>query len=279
MKEYQEKMIREMKVRNFAEGTQTCYLRIADRVVAYFGRDAELISSDELKEFLINLQTDRRLSPSTVETYLHSLKFLVNVALKRSSDPLIVDGRKRQKPLPVVLSRDEVKRVFACSRSIRHRTMFMTAYSTGVRIGELCRLKVSDIDSKRMVIHVHMGKGQKDRYTLLSPDLLRQLRVYYLKYRPVDYLFYGITREVPAGLSGVYHAWKRTVRRSGLEKKICFHTLRHCFATHMLEAGVDLRTIQVMMGHLSLMTTSIYLRISTKAIAVAGTKMDLLKFF
>lgn len=279
MKDYQEKMIREMQIRNFAEGTQKIYLYIVERAVEYFGRHPEQVSSDELKDFVLKLQAEGKLSNSTLESYLSGLKFLVNVALKRRQDPLIVDGRKREHPLPVVLSRAELKRVFACSANLKHRTVFMTAYSTGIRISELVNLKIIDIDSKRMLIHVRRGKGQKDRYTILTPELLRQLRVYYLKYRPTSYLFYGATREVPAGIEMAYRAWKRAYAKSGLEKKVCFHTLRHCFGTHMLEAGVDLRTIQVMMGHSSILTTTIYLRISNRAISEVGTKIDLLKFF
>ena len=280
MKDYREKMIQEMKIRNFAEGTQAVYLRSVDEAVAFFGRDPENITSDELKDFILKVQAERKLSNSTVENYLSGLKFLVNVTLKRRQDLLFVEGRKREHPLPVVLSREELKRAFSCSSNMKHRTMFLTAYSTGVRISELCNLKVQDIDSKRMVIHVHMGKGKKDRYAPLTPELLRQLRAYWLKYRPTSYLFYGASLDVPVGIEMARHAWKRTYVRSGLEKKkVCFHTLRHCFGTHMLEAGVDLRTIQVMMGHTSLMTTAIYLKISNIAIATAGTKIDLVKFF
>jgi len=280
MKEYQEKMIREMKIRNFAEGTQAVYLHVVDRAIAYFGREPQDISSDEFKAYVLDVQTDRNLTNATIESYLSGLKFLVNVTLQRRSDPLIVDGRKREHRLPVVLSREELKRAFACAGSnVKHRTMFMTAYGTGVRISELCNLKAGDIDSSRMLVHVRNGKGRKDRYTMLSPELLRQLRIYWLKYRPTSYLFYGISRDVSCSIAMPFHAWKRTYARSGLDKKVCFHTLRHCFATHMLEAGVDLRTIQVMMGHSSIATTAMYLKISTKAIAVAGTKMDLVKFF
>jgi integrase/recombinase XerD len=279
MKDYQEKMIREMKIRNFSESTQGVYLYIVDRVLAHFGRDPEDITSDELKQFLLNYQAEKNLSNSTIENYLSGLKFLVNVTLQRKHDPLVVEGRKREHKIPVVLSREELKRVFACSENIKHRTVFMTAYSTGVRISELCNLKVTDIDSHRMVVHVRCGKGAKDRYTVLSPELLRQLRAYYAKYRPLEYLFYGRTREVPAEISMPHHALRRTLAKACLGKRASFHTLRHCFATHMLEAGVDLRTIQVMMGHSSIMTTAIYLKVSTKAIAGASDKTDLLKFF
>lgn len=280
MKDYQEKMIREMKIRNFAEGTQTVYLHIVDRVVSHFNKDPGEISSDELIEFLLKLQAEKKLSNSTIENYLSGLKFLINVTLRRKSDPLIVDSRKREHPLPVVLSREELKRVFACAGdNVKHRTVFMTAYSTGLRLSELCHLKIGDIDSRRMLIHVRLGKCRKDRYTVLTPELLKQLRLYYLKYRPTSYLFYGDTRDEPAGIEMPYRAWKRAAAKSGINKKVCFHTLRHCFATHLLEANVDIRTIQVMMGHSSLQTTAMYLKVSTKAVATIGTKIDLVKFF
>lgn len=279
MKEYQEKMIREMTIRNFSPATQTIYLHIVNRVITHFGRDPQDITSDELKDYLVKLQAANNLSNSTIENMLSGLKFLVNITLQRKHDPLIVEGRKREHKLPVVLSRDELKKIFACATNIKHRSILMTAYATGIRISELCHLKVSDIDSKRMVVRVRSGKGQKDRYTVLTPELLRQLRVYYLKYRPIDWLFYGRAPELPAEISMPHHAWRRTLAKACLGKRAPFHTLRHCFATHLLEAGVDLRTIQVMMGHSSIMTTAIYLKVSTKSIAVAGTKMDLLKFF
>lgn len=234
MKEYQEKMIREMKIRNFTEGTQSMYLYIVERAVAHFGREPQNITSDELKDFVLKTQVERKISNSTTESYLSGLKFLINVALKRKDDMLIVEGRKREHPLPVVLSRDEIKRALACaSANIKHRSVIMTAYATGVRLSELVHLKIGDIDSRRMVIHVRSGKGQKDRYTILTPELLRQLRAYWLKYRPTSYLFYGASRDVPAGIEMPYRAWKRAYAKSGLTKKVCFHTLRHCFATHM----------------------------------------------
>jgi len=278
MKDYQEKMSREMKIRHFAESTQDMYLKVVDRAVAYLGRDPQEISSEELKDYVLEIEAENNLAASTIEIHIHALKFLINVALNRKSDPFIVERRKRERPLPVVLSREELKRAFDQSENVKHRTLFLTAYGTGLRIAELCNLQVGDIDSKRMVIHVRMGKCRKDRYTLLTPELLRQLRAYWLKYRPTGYLFYGASRDLPAQTDMVYHAWKRTYARSGLEKKVCFHTLRHCFATHMLEAGVDLRTIQVMLGHSSIQTTSMYLKISTQRIAVAGSILDLVKF-
>jgi site-specific recombinase XerD len=279
MKEYQEKMIREMKIRNFAEGTQAGYLFIVNRVLTHFGREPQDITSDEVKQYILDYQAQRNLSNQTVVHYLSAMKFLINITLQRKHDPLEFEGRKREQKLPVVLSREELKRVFACSENIKHRTVFMTAYSTGVRISELCNLTISDIDSDRMVVRVQCGKGRKDRYTVLSPALLLQLRRYYLKYRPSSYLFYGKTREVPCEISMPHHALRRTLSKACLGKRASFHTLRHCFATHMLEAGVDLRTIQVMMGHSSILTTAIYLKVSTKTIAGANEKTDLLKFF
>lgn len=280
MKDYQEKMIREMRIRNFSSGTEKLYLSIVERVVAHFDRHPEQISSDELKEFVVQCQVEKKISASTMVSYISALKLLVNVALKRRHDPLLVDRIQRDRPLPAILSREELKRTFASASNLRHRTLFMTAYGTGVRISELVNLTVSDIDSQRMMIRVRMGKGNKDRYTVLTPELLKQLRLYYLKYRPTSYLFYGANRDVPVGKEMASNAWKRLLIRCGLRRPgVCFHTLRHCFATHMLEAGADLRTIQVMMGHTSIVTTSRYLRISTLTITSVSTKHDLLKYF
>jgi site-specific recombinase XerD len=280
MKDYEEAMIREMKIRNFAVGTQKLYLAIVSRVVTHFGKHPNDITSDEFKDFVVQCQVEKKISASTMVSYVSALKLLVNVALKRRHDPIAVDRIQRDHRLPAILSREELKRAFASASNLRHRTLFMTAYSTGLRISELVHLTIDDIDSSRMLVRVRMGKGRKDRYTLLTPECLRQLRLYYLKYRPTSYLFYGVSKDRPVGKEMPHSAWKRLLIQCGLRRPgVCFHTLRHCFATHMLEAGADLRMIQVMMGHASILTTTRYLKVSTLTITAASSKHDLLKYF
>lgn len=278
MASYQEKMIREMTVRNFSPGTQTHYLYIIKLIANYFGRAPESISSDEFKDFIARIQSERHLSNSTIITYISAIKFLVNVTLRRTADPFIIENRRRDKPLPVAMSRSEVKQLLSGATNLKHKTILFTAYSAGLRISEVVDLKVKDIDSTRMMIHVRQSKMLKDRYTTLSPALLQLLRVYWQMYRPKHYLFFTESCDKPIGIGGANSAFKRAYKKSGLTKKISFHTLRHSFATHMLEAGVDLRTIQVMMGHSSIQTTAGYLKISSLNIGAAGTKIDLLKF-
>jgi site-specific recombinase XerD len=254
-------------------------LRAARKLCEHYGRDPEEISSEQIKSFLLHLQETRKLSSGTIGCYLNSYSFLVNEALKRTSDPFRVPRRRRERPLPEIYTRDEVKRLIAAADNLRRRTLLMTAYSTGLRIGELAVLQVSDIDSKRMLIHVRCGKRKKDRYTLLTPSLLDQLRLYYRKYQPTSYLFYSDeSKDAPVTTWVPMKAFRLARRKTGLHKGRGIHTLRHCFGTHLLEAGVDLRTIQLLMGHSSISTTAGYLRLTDKRLETAKIAVDLTKY-
>ena len=278
MKPYEEKMIREMELRNFAPTSKQLYLTWAKKICAHFGREPEEITSEDFKTFILHLQNEGRLASSTIYGYINLIRFIVNHALKRRDDPFEIHRRKREHRVPEVLTKSELKRLFACTDTLKKKTMLMTMYSSGVRISELCRLEIKDIDSQRMVIHVRQGKGRKDRYTLLTDGLLQQLRLYYRKYQPTSYLFFGITKDVPTNQVVPSKAFRFALRKSGIGKGKGSHTLRHCFATHLLEAGVDLRTIQVLLGHTSISTTAQYLKVTDKKLETAHVAVDLLKY-
>jgi integrase/recombinase XerD len=271
-------MMREMELRNFAPTSKQLYITVAKRICDHIGREPERITSDEFKDFILYCQNEGKLSSSTIHGYINIIRFLVNHALNRRDDEFNIRGRKREHRLPEVLTKNELRRLFSFADTLKKKTMLMTMYSSGVRISELCHLEIKDIDSARMLIHVRQGKGRKDRYTLLTQGLLDQLRLYYRKYKPTSYLFYGITKDVPTNQVVPSKAFRLALRKSGIGKGKGSHTLRHCFATHLLEAGVDLRTIQVLLGHTSITTTVKYLKVSDKKLETAHVAVDLLKY-
>lgn len=281
MKSFKEKLIQEIQLRNYSPATLDVYTTICNRVERELGKSIESTSSQKLKEYILNLQNEGRLSLATIHTNINAIKFVVNKAIKRTDDPLIIENRRAPKKLPEIFSQNEVRKLINSADNLRRRVVLLLAYSAGLRSSEIVNLKVGDIDSKRMMIHIRDSKNHKDRYTILQPHLLDQLRVYWKKYRPVTYLFPGAKGpDTPATTCGLtVKAFRLAKKKSGLKKGRGIHTLRHCFATHLLEAGVDLRTIQVMMGHSSISTTAIYLKVTQKKIHETNLKVDLLKYF
>ncbi len=265
-----------MELRNFTESTKKLYLCIARRLSKHFNRDPEKITSDEIKDYILHLQNNQKLASATVYGYINAYRFLINHSLKRTSDPFDMPRRKREHKLPEILSKEELQLLFACAGNMKKRTMLMTMYSAGLRVGDLVKLQVKDINSNRMMIHVKGGKGRKDRYTLLTPSLLKQLRFYYKKYRPTSYLFYNRKKDNSYDAIVPYRAFREAQKSAGISKGRGTHTLRHCFATHLLEAGVDLRTIQVLMGHTTIDTTSKYLKVTDKKLESVRVAVDLL---
>jgi site-specific recombinase XerD len=231
-------------------------------------------------DYILQLQKSGVYSWSTIHNYIGAYKFLINKALGRKEDPFILEDRKSPKTLPEVLSVNEVKRIINSANNLRRKVILLLAYSAGLRVSEIMNLRIKDIDSARMMIRVVDGKNKKDRYTILNPHLLKELRLYWLKYKPKNYLFPGKDGDHQPACTGMaVKAWRIAKRRSGIIKGNGIHTLRHCFATHLLEAGVDLRTIQVMMGHSSISTTAIYLKVTQKQLENTQVKIDLLKYY
>lgn len=221
-----------------------------------FGKSPELFGAEEVRQYQLYLITDKGLSSSSVNIVVCALRFLYRYTLGHPWDIERIRPSRREKKLPIVLSLDEVMQFFNAVESTKHRVILMTAYAAGLRVSEVTQLKLTDIDSKRKTILVEQGKGNKDRYVMLSPRLLGVLRDYWKVYRPPEWLFPGTTQNTPISPATVRNVCRLASLASGLGKKVTPHTLQHSFATHLLEAGTDLRTIQVLLGHKSLISTN-----------------------
>jgi len=269
-----ERMIHEMTLRNFAPETQRSYLRAIDALVRWTGSDPRAIGLDTINNFLLHLRKEKGLLPKTANAYAQGLRFFYLCVLARPWSAAAIICARGPKSLPVVLSQEETVRFLAAARSFKYRVILTTAYATGLRVSEVCHLKLTDIDSSRMVIRVELGKMRKDRYVMLSPLLLELLRDWWRMARPKFWLFPGHDPACPISTSAVEKICRKTRATSGLKKRVTPHTLRHGFATHLLENGVDLRTIQVLLGHASFSSTARYTHIATAALAKVKSPLD-----
>jgi site-specific recombinase XerD len=269
-------MIEEMELRNYAPKTIALYVDNVAKFAKHFGKSPELLGHEHLREYLVHLVQERKMAWGTYTQALAALRYLYRWVLKRGEIVLDIHGPRRLLHLPVVLSLEEVSHFFAGVVSYKHRIILMTAYSAGLRISEAVHLQLSDIDSERMVIRVRQGKRKKDRYTVLSPVLWEMLRHYCWAARPMSYLFPGRSLHQPMSASQVQRACREAQVNAGIDKEITPHTFRHSFATHLLEAGTDLRVIQALLGHSSPQTTALYTRVSTKLIGSTRSPLDLL---
>lgn len=272
-----QKMIDEMKLRRFSESTQTLYVSAVSGLAKHYNLSPDLIDKDKIRQYLLYLMEERELAWSTCNVVVSGLRFFYTQTLGIDSMHLGIPPMKTQKKLPEILSFEEIERLFRCAADLKHRALLMTTYAAGLRVSEVVNLQLTDIDSKRMTIRIRQSKGNKDRYSILSGRLLVELRSYYRKYRPVEWLFHGSHKEgqlQTRTAQSVYYAAKT---RAGITKEGGIHTLRHCFATHLLEAGVDVRTIQSLMGHASIMTTMNYLRVTGKKLAATSSPLDLIE--
>jgi site-specific recombinase XerD len=267
-------MIDDMRLRNFAPGTVSVYVNCVARFARHFGKSPELLGPEDVRAYLLHLIEQRRPSWSYYNQIVQALRFLYKVTLGRDWALEYIAYPKQPKRLPVVLSPTEVTRFFAAVGRLKDRALLMTAYAAGLRISEVAALRVEDIDSRRMVIRVRQGKGRKDRYVMLSPRLLDLLRRYWKAARPRTWLFPGQTPDRPVSVRTVTRTCRRALQAAGLEKRVTVHTLRHSFATHLLEAGTDLRTIQVLLGHASPRTTAVYTHVSPAAVRATISPLD-----
>jgi site-specific recombinase XerD len=275
-------MLDELERRNYTQTTRRAYILGVEQFARHFHRPPDQLGLDHIREYQTYLFRVRKLQPATVAVRLAALRFLYVAVLKR---PWTIDDTpypKRPDKLPTVLSQDEVTRLIDAALTPLHRAVLMTLYGTGLRRAELTRLKISDIDAQRMVIHVLGGKGRKDRDVMLSPKLLDALREYWrgLKYKPRTWLFPGgawhSRTEQPMTDKVVWYACEQAAKRAGIDKPVHPHTLRHSFATHLLEAGVDLRTIQLLLGHSDLKATTVYLHLSHRHLQATASPLDAL---
>jgi site-specific recombinase XerD len=275
MTELRQRMLDDLQLRNFSPHTQSAYLSAVARFARHFGVSPERLGPEEVRQYLLLMVHQRHVAWSTYNITLCALRFFYQTTLGRAG---LLDGipcPKEPKRLPVVLSREEVAIFLAAAPRLKSRTMLTMAYAAGLRVSEIVALEVGDIDNQRMLIRIRQAKGLKDRNVMLSPKLLELLRTYWRRERPRRFLFPSQT-EKPLSTGQVMLTCRRTRRRSGLNKDVTVHTLRHSFATHLLEAGVDLRTIQVLLGHRNLKTTAIYTAVSTERIASIASPFDAL---
>jgi integrase/recombinase XerD len=261
----------------YSPHTQKAYLRGARHFARHYMRSPQEMGEQEVRDFLLHLVRDRNASPATQDMYVNALKFLYGVTLKRPEVVKDLSHPKRPKTLPDILSPAEVLRVFAAIRSVKYKAIIATAYAAGLRISEVCSLSVADIDSQRMRIHVRSGKGKKDRYVMLGESLLALLRQYYQAVRPQGkYLFTGQKSHSHISTSSVILVLRQVIRETGLLKKVTMHTLRHCFATHLMEAGTDIRILQGLLGHSSILTTMRYTHITDRLVQKLVSPLDIL---
>lgn len=271
-----QRMTEDMEIRNLSPNTQLAYLQQVTSFAKYCQRSPEVVGPEEIRAYQLHLTNERKLASGSLSIIASALRFLYKVTLKRAWVDAEIPLPKKPFILPVILSREEIAHFFESIASRKHCTILMTAYAAGLRVSEVTRLKLTDIDSQRMMIRVDQGKGRKDRYVMLSPQLLEILRTYWQAARPKHWLFPGDILGRPITTGAVEAACQKARRVSGIKKPITPHSLRHGFATHLLEAGTDLRKIQLLMGHRSLATTARYLKVATTTVCATTSPFDLL---
>jgi len=259
-----ERMLQDLKIRNLSPRTQECYLWHVEQYAKHFGKSPALLGPEHIRQYQTHIVEHKRSSWSGFNQAVCALRFLYGITLGQDWTIQHIPFAKREKKLPEVLSVEEVRRLLRAVANMKHRAALMAIYSGGLRLTEGTGLRLADLDSERMTIHVRQGKGRRDRFVPLSETLLKFLRDYWRVYHPQSYLFPGATLDRPLHASSLQKAFHVARQRSGIKKVVSVHTLRHSFATHHLEAGTDLRTIQVLLGHGSLSTTAIYLHVSQK---------------
>jgi integrase/recombinase XerD len=275
-------MLEELERRNYSQHTTRHYIRTVEDFARHFNRPPDRLGLRHIREYQAELFQKRKVSAGTVANRLAALRFFYIKTLKKAWSIAETPYPKKTHRLPTILSQEEVAQLIDAAGTPFHRTLLITLYATGLRCAELTHLKVSDVDSKRMVIRVQGGKWRKDRDVMLSPKLLEELRKHWhgLRRKPSDWLFPGNrwhTADHPIDTKTVWYACDEAAKRVGLKKAVHPHTLRHCFATHLLEAGADLHTIQILLGHRDLKETAIYLHLSERHLHATSSPLDSLK--
>ena len=260
-------------MRNFSPRTVETYLSCLTSLSRYYNQSPDKISIEQVKAYLHYCITQRKASVSLINQTISAVKILRVGVLQLEWEPLKLIRPRREKKLPVILSPQETKSIIEVTKNIKHKAILMMGYSSGLRISEVINLRITDIDSKRMQVRIYLGKGKKDRYTLLSPTALDLLRIYYKTNLPNFWLFEGWERKQYSGTS-IRKILSRSCKKAGIEKRVTYHSLRHCFATHLLEQGVSLQIIQKLLGHSSIKTTSVYLHVQQYSIDKVKSPID-----
>jgi integrase/recombinase XerD len=270
-----QKMINDMKLRRFALGTQKLYVYAVKDLARYYHRSPDLIREEEVHVYLLYLQEEKKLEWGSCNCMAAGLNFFYKTTLKEKNINFKIPKRKQTRKLPTIFSRSDLIKLFDATDSLRNRMILTTAYSAGLRVSEVVSLKPEHIESNRKLIRVEQGKGNKDRYTLLSDKLLKDLRVYWKRYHPKEYLFYptGNTHK-PLTKNMAWKIFNKAKQKAGLKRGKGIHSLRHSFATHLLEDGVDLYSIKTFLGHSSISTTMIYLRLTANGIKKIKSPFD-----
>jgi integrase/recombinase XerD len=271
-------MLEELQRRNYSQTTVNTYLKVVADFARYFRRPPDELGKEQIRAYQVYLLKERKLGVRTVGLHTAALRFFFCRTLKRAYPVEEVPYPRAPRRLPIILTREEAIRLIDSTSNLFHRAMLITMYSTGMRRAELCRLKVEDIDSTRMLIHIRQGKGGKDRDVPLSPKVLETLREYWRWMKPKTYLFPGTINgsraDKPITPKVLWEACREAAERAGITKAVRPHLLRHSFATHLVEGGADLPTVQALLGHTDLKPTSIYLHLSERHIKAAGTPLD-----
>jgi integrase len=276
MTKLRERMLQDLQLRGLSERTQECYTRSVRQLAEHYHKPPDQITEEELREYFLHIKNVKKWARATVTIALCGIKFFYTQTVKKEWTTFDLVRPQRERRLPVILTRDEIQRILTCVRFQCYRVCLLTIYSCGLRLGEGCRLKVSDIDSQRMVIHIEQGKGGKDRYVPLPRRTLLELRNWYKTHRNPTWLFPAAGRggghdnafgkaTQPTPISNVQDAFRAALRKSGVNKRASVRTLRHSYATHLVELGVNLRIIQDNLGHMSPKTTAIYTHLTDVA--------------
>jgi integrase/recombinase XerD len=277
MTELRQKMIRAMELKNLSHQTQRAYLAAVIGFTKFYNQSPDKMTQEKIEDYLLYLKHDKGNAPNSCYSVLTGLRFFYKYVTEKEI-PVIYSIRRTTRKLPQVLSMQEIWKIICSTNNIKHRLILMTTYSAGLRVSETINLKPGDIDSKTMLIKV-TGKGKKERYTLLSKRLLIELRSYYREYRPKPYLFpssFKKKKDQPLSYEAIRMIYEKARKKAAVKRGSGIHTLRHSFATHLLEAGYDIRKIQVLMGHARLTTTMIYLHVSRQTLSTIPSPLDLI---
>jgi len=277
MTQLRKKMIRAMELRNLSSHTQRAYLRAVTGIARFYNQSPDKMTAEKIEDYLLYLKHDKGIAPNSCYSALTGLRFFYKNVVENEI-PVTYSIRRTVRKLPEVLTMEDVWKIICSTNNLKHRLILMTTYSGGLRVSETINLKPKHINSKTMLIKVK-GKGKKDRYTLLSKKLLIELRTYYKKYRPQTYLFpssFGKRKDQTLSYETIRSVYEDARKKAGVNRGVGIHTLRHSFATHLLEAGYDIRKIQVLMGHARLTTTMIYLHVSRETLSKIPSPLDLI---
>lgn len=279
MTKLRQKMIRDLRIRGRSPKTEEGYVRTVSDLAKYYHRSPDLLNLSEVQDYLYYLIEGRKLALSTVTVAGHALRFFYHVTLGREKVEFDIPIAKKPQQLPIILNQKEILTLFRAASNLKHKTLLMTVYGAGLRVSEVAHLKVGDIDSGQMALWVRKGKGGKDRGVPLGKRLLKALRHYWVVYKPRPWLF-PRSKDLgkPLTCAGAQYMFYAALRHSGIQKKCSIHSLRHSYATHLLEAGKDIRTIQKLLGHKSLSSTMIYIHLAIGTLLATDSPLDLLDF-